>query len=65
MLALLISVILVLLVVGVLLWAVSALPFLDGNIKQLIRILVIVIAALWVIGLLAGMIQAPHFGVFR
>lgn len=41
----------ILLLVGVLLWAVMAAPFIDAGIKKLIQIVVVVVAAVWVIGL--------------
>lgn len=50
----LITVVIALLIIGVLLWALNALPFIDPNIKQIIRVLVIVIVALWLIGVLFG-----------
>lgn len=59
--AFLITVVLSLLVVGVLLWALSALPFIDANIKQIIRVIVIVIVALWLIGVLFGYVpELPY-----
>lgn len=50
----LISIVGVLLVVGLLLWALTAMPAIDATIKQLIKIIVIVAAGLWVIGVLFG-----------
>jgi hypothetical protein len=50
----LITVVVALLVVGILLWALSALPWIDGDIKQAIRVIVIVIVALWLLGVLLG-----------
>lgn len=52
--AFLITVIVALLVVGVLLWALNALPFIDPNMKQIVRVLVIVVVALWLLGVLLG-----------
>jgi hypothetical protein len=54
---LLIHVLVILLVVGLVLWGVTAAPFIDGGIKQLIRIVVIIAAVIWLLeitGLLAG-----------
>jgi hypothetical protein len=48
MLTLLITIVVVLLVVGVLLWGLGQLP-LDPTIKTIVRVVVIVIALLWVI----------------
>ncbi len=41
----------VLLLVGVLLWAVKVFPYCDEAIKKLIQIVVVVVAALWVVSL--------------
>ncbi|MGH7182072.1 MAG: Thivi_2564 family membrane protein [Nitrospiraceae bacterium] len=52
----LISLVVVLVVVGLLLWAVQQLP-LDGTIKTIIRVVVIVVVCLWLlsaVGLLPG-----------
>ena len=56
--------VLVLLIAGVLLWAISALPAIDPTIKQFIRIILIVIVAIYVIYFLFGMFAggpAPGF----
>ncbi len=39
----------VLLLVGILLWGVSAFPYCDAGIKKLIQIVVVIVAALWVV----------------
>jgi hypothetical protein len=49
MIALLITIVVVLLVVGILLWGLNALPGVDPTIKQIIRVVVIVIALLWIV----------------
>ncbi len=59
----LITVVLALLVVGILLWALNALPWIDGDIKQAIRVIVIVIVALWLIGVLFGYV--PELPAYR
>lgn len=46
-----IQIIVILLVAGLLLWALNSWPAIDPTIKQIIRILVIVVAVLWVLGL--------------
>jgi hypothetical protein len=48
----LIGIVIVLLVVGVLLWAVQQLPFIDATIKRIIFVLVIVVVAIWLLNLL-------------
>lgn len=53
--AALIQIILVLLVVGVLLWAIDYFPAIDATIKQIIKVIIIVVVALWAIYLLFGM----------
>jgi hypothetical protein len=49
MIALLITIVVVLLVVGILLWGLNALPGVDPTIKQIIRVVLIVIALLWIV----------------
>jgi hypothetical protein len=51
--SLLITIVITLVVVGLLLWAVQSLPI-DPTIANIIRVLVIVFAVLWVIGALTG-----------
>jgi hypothetical protein len=41
-----------LLVVGLLLWAIDSMPWINADIKKLIHILVIVAAVLWLINLI-------------
>jgi len=56
--------VLVLLIAGVLLWAISALPVIDPTIKQFIRIILIVIVAIYVLYFLFGLLvggPAPGF----
>lgn len=50
----LLGLIITLIVVGVLLWAVSALPFIDGGIKKIIYIVVVVFVCLWLVSALFG-----------
>lgn len=54
MLEALLTIVVVLLIVGVLLWAISAFPYIDASMKQLARIAIIVIACIWVIVVLFG-----------
>ena len=52
-----ISIIVILLVVGLLLWALNSLPMIDGNMKQIAYVLIVVLAVLWLLqslGLLGG-----------
>lgn len=44
----------ILLLVALLLWGISRLPFLDATMVQVIRVVVIVIVGLWLIGLFFG-----------
>lgn len=53
--AVLVQLILVLLLVGVLLWGLNAIPAVDPTIKQFIRVAIIVVVAIWVIVILAQM----------
>lgn len=58
LLTFLINVIVVLAVAGVLLWALPRLP-LDGTIKSIIKTVIIVVVAIWLILVLAGLLGAP------
>lgn len=49
MLSTLFLIVVVLLAVGVLLWGLQRLTFLDGNVRQFIYVIVIVAAAIWAI----------------
>ncbi len=44
------SVILVLIVVGVLLWAVNSIIPMDAKIKQILNVVVVVMVVLWLLG---------------
>ena len=53
----LISILVVLIVVGIILWLISMIPM-DGTIKTIIRVLVIIVVVLWLLqafGLLSGL----------
>ena len=54
MLSLLVTMIVTLLIVGVLLWAVDSMPWINPDVKKMIHILVIVFAVLWTIQVLFG-----------
>lgn len=44
------SIIVILIVVGVLLWAVNSIIPMDGKIRQIVNVLVIVLVVLWLLG---------------
>lgn len=50
----LLTVLVALLIVGVLLWGVEAMPAIDANIKGIIRIVLIVAVVIWLASLLLG-----------
>lgn len=54
--AFLIQIVLMLLVVGVLLWGLSAIPVIDPTVKQFIRVAIIVVVAIWLIYILASVL---------
>ena len=54
MIGLLISVIVVCMVVGLLLWAIANLPFIPAPMAQILRVAIIVVACLWLIEVLLG-----------
>lgn len=51
-LAVAVPVIVTLLIVGLLLWAVDSMPWINADVKKMINIVVIVFSCLWVIQLL-------------
>jgi low temperature requirement protein LtrA len=57
----LISLIIVLIVIGVSLWAVNTLLPIDGKIKQIINAVVIIVVVLWLLSLFTG--YMPHMRV--
>ena len=61
--AFLISIVIVLLIAGLILWALSQIPM-DPVIARVIRVIVIVVICIWLIYALAGMLPAGGF-VFR
>jgi hypothetical protein len=54
MLGLLITVIVVCMVIGLLLWAIANLPFIPAPMAQILRVVIIVVGCLWLIGVLLG-----------
>lgn len=63
--ALLIQVIVVLVIVGVVLWALSQFPI-DPTIAKVIRVLVIVFVVIWALYLLMGLVGGgPPLGLYR
>lgn len=64
MLSALLMIVVLGLICGVALWGLAQLPWIDGNIKQLIRVVVIVVFAIWAIIVIAG-IFGVHVPVVR
>ena len=58
MLGLLITVIVVCMVIGLLLWAIANLPFIPAPMVQILHVVIIVVGCLWLINMLMG-----HVGV--
>jgi heme A synthase len=58
----LISLVILLIVVGVLLWAMNTYLPMDTNIKKIINILVIVVVVVWLLGMLGVL---PDLNVIR
>lgn len=50
----LIQLIVVLLICGLLLWALESFPYIDSGIKQIIKIVIVVVVCLWLIDIVAG-----------
>lgn len=59
----LISLVIVLIVIGVLLWLVNTYIPMDGKIKQIINVVVVVAVVLWLLSLFVG--PLPHIFVGR
>jgi hypothetical protein len=55
---LLVHIVVILLIAGLALWAIMSLPFIDATIKQIIKIVIIVVVALWILGLAFGYFPA-------
>jgi len=62
MISLIITLIVVAMVVGLLLWAIANLPFIPAPMAQILRVFIIVIACLWLIGILSGHIGGLGWG---
>ncbi len=60
MISLLITMVVTLLIVGLLLWAVDAMPWINADVKKMIHILVIVMAVLWLIGAIFPAFHLPR-----
>lgn len=54
MLSLIVSVIVVCMIVELLLWAIANLPFIPAPMAQILRVVIIVVACLWLISVLLG-----------
>jgi len=55
----LVALIVGLLIIGLLLWAVKAAPFIDEGIKKIINIIVIVVVVLWLLSVFFGSGSLP------
>ena len=60
MLSILVSIIVTLLIVGLLLWAVDQMPFISADVKRMIHIFVVVVAALWLLGVFFPGVTPVH-----
>ena len=54
MISLLITVIVACMIVGLLLWAIANLPFIPAPMGQILRVVIIVVACIWLIEVLLG-----------
>ena len=59
MLSFIITIIVVCMICGLLLWAIANLPFIPAPMAQILRVVIIVVACLWLIDVLVG-----HTGAF-
>lgn len=58
----LMSLVVLLIVIGVLLWVVNSIIPMDGNIKRIINVVIIVAVVLWILSLFAGGLPHIHVG---
>jgi hypothetical protein len=58
----LINLVIVLIVVGVLLWLVNTYIPMDGKIKQILNVAVVVVVVLWLLGIFVGPLPDIHIG---
>ena len=58
----LIQLLILLIVIGVLLYVVERVLPIDGSIKLIIRVVVILVVVLWLVQLLVGDVAIPRFG---
>ena len=50
----LLALIVTLLIVGLVLWAVNAVPFIDPGVKKIIYVVIVVVVCLWLLTSIAG-----------
>ena len=58
----LISLVIVLIVIGVLLWLVNSYIPMDPKIKNILNIVVVIAVVLWILGLFVGPLPNIHIG---
>lgn len=58
----LMSLVVLLIVIGVLLWVVNSIIPMDGNIKRIINVVIIVAVVLWILSLFVGGLPHIHVG---
>jgi hypothetical protein len=58
----LISLVVVIIVVGVLLWVVNTLIPMEPRVKQILNVVVIIVLVLWLLQLLVGPLPNIHLG---
>lgn len=62
----LVSLVVILIIVGVLLWLVNSYIPMDGKIKQILNAVVVIAVVLWLLALFTGFtLDAPHPVVLR
>lgn len=55
----LIGLVVILLVIGVLLWAVESAPFISASVKPIIRWVIILFVVVWLLTVFLGHVQLP------
>lgn len=58
----LISLVIILIIVGVLLWLINTLIPMDGKIKQIINVVVVIVVVLWLVQIFLGPVGDIRIG---
>lgn len=54
MLGLLLTIVVIALIAGLILWGIANLPWIDDGIKALLRVVIVVVCGIWIVLIIAG-----------